>query len=104
MIAVVIRNDSFGNVARDLDTGFGGSYATDLHNPDFVRFAESFEAIGLRAKDPMELETLLPVALDPNAPVVIEVPIRDMPIPPAPQFAPFYHLPWTHPQEGLIDS
>ena len=44
VIAVVFRNDSFGNVARDLDTGFGGTYATDLHNPDFVKFAESFEA------------------------------------------------------------
>ena len=104
VIAVVFRNDSFGNVARDLDTGFGGTYATDLHNPDFVKFAESFDAVGLRAKDPMELATLLPEALERNAPVVIEVPIGDMPIPPAPQFAPFYHLPWTHPQEGLIDS
>ena len=104
VIAVVFRNDSFGNVARDLETGFGGTYATDLHNPDFVRFAESFDAVGLRAKDPMELATLLPEALERNAPVVIEVPIGDMPIPPAPQFAPFYHLPWTHPQEGLIDS
>ena len=52
----------------------------------------------------MELATLLPEALERNAPVVIEVPIGDMPIPPAPQFAPFYHLPWTHPQEGLIDT
>ena len=102
--AVVFRNDSYGNVARDLDTEFGGTYATDLHNPDFVKFAESFGAVGMRAGDPMELETLLPAALEHDSPVIIDVPFNDMPIPRAPQFAPFYHLPWTHPQDGLIDS
>ena len=102
--AVVFRNDSFGNVARDLDTEFGGTYGTDLHNPDFVKFAESFGAVGMRAGDPMELETLLPAALEHDSPVIIDVPFDDMPIPRAPQFAPFYHLPWTHPQDGLIDS
>ena len=101
---VVFRNDSYGNVARDLDLAFGGAYATDLHNPDFVRFAESFGAVGLRASDPMELETLLPEALERDAPVVIDVPFGDMPIPRAPQFAPVYQLPWTQPQEGLIDA
>ena len=38
---------------------FGGAYETDLHNPDFVKFAESFGAVGLRANDPLELETLI---------------------------------------------
>ncbi len=101
---VVFRNDSYGNVARDLDTDFGGAYATDLHNPDFVKFAESFGAVGLRADDPLELETLLPAALERDAPVVIDVPFGDMPIPRAPQFAPVYNLPWTQPQDGLIES
>ncbi len=102
--AVVFRNDSFGNVARDLDMEFGGTYGTDLHNPDFVKFAESFGAVGMRAGDPMELETLLPAALEHDSPVIIDVPFKDMPIPRAPQFAPVYDLPWTHPQDGLIDS
>ena len=101
---VVFRNDSYGNVARDLDLAFGGAYGTDLHNPDFVRFAESFGAVGMRAADPMELETLLPAALECNAPVIIDVPFGDMPIPRARQFAPVYELPWTKPQDGLIDS
>ena len=104
VVTVVFRNDSYGNVARDLDLGFGGTYGTDLHNPDFVRFAESFGAVGMRAADPTELETVLPEALEQDAPVVIDVPFGDMPIPRAPQFAPVYALPWTQPQEGLIDS
>ncbi len=103
-VTVVFRNDSYGNVARDLDEAFGGAYGTDLHNPDFVRFAESFGAVGMRADDPRELETLIPQALEMQAPVVIDVPFGEMPIPRAPQFAPFYRLPWTQPQEGLITS
>ena len=99
---VVFRNDSYGNVARDLDVAFGGAYGTDLHNPDLVKFAEAFGAIGMRADDPMELATLLPAALEQDAPVVIDVPFGDMPIPRAPQFAPVYNLPWTQPQDGLI--
>ena len=104
VVTVLFRNDSYGNVARDLDDAFGGAYGTDLHNPDFVRFAESFGAVGMTADDPMELETLIPLALERQAPVVIEVPFGEMPIPRAPQFAPFYRLPWTQPQEGLITS
>ena len=101
---VLFRNDSYGNVANDLNEAFGGAYETDLHNPDFVKFAESFGAVGMRASDPMELETLIPLALERQAPVVIDVPFGEMPIPRAPQFAPYYNLPWTMPQDGLIES
>ena len=57
---------------------FGGAYETDLHNPDFVKFAESFGAVGLRANDPLELETLIPQAMESQGPVVIDVPFGDM--------------------------
>ena len=103
VVTVVFRNDSYGNVARDLELAFGGTYGTDLHNPDFVRFAESFGAVAMRAEGPMELDTLLPAALARHEPVVIDVPFGDMPIPRAPQFAPVYNLPWTRPQDGLIE-
>ena len=83
---------------------FGGAYETDLHNPDFVKFAESFGAVGLRVNDPLELETLIPQAMESQGPVVIDVPFGDMPIPRAPQIAFVYNLPWTQPQEGLIQS
>ena len=102
VVTVVLRNDSFGNVARDLDDVFSGTYETDLHNPDFVKFAESFGAVGMRAASPMDIATLLPAALELQQPVIIDVPFSDMPIPVAPQVAPLYALPWTQPQEGLI--
>ena len=104
VVTVLFRNDSYGNVARDLEDVFGGAYGTDLHNPDFVKFAESFGAVGMRADDPLELETLIPLALEREAPVIIDVPFGEMPIPRAPQIAFVYNLPWTQPQEGLIQS
>ena len=87
-----------------MNEAFDGAYETDLHNPDMVKFAESFGAVGMRADDPRDLETLLPLALERQAPVIIDVPFGDMPIPRAPQMAPYYALPWTMPQEGLIES
>ena len=104
VVTIIWRNDSYGNVARDLDDFFAGTYETDLHNPDFVKFAESFGAVGMRADDPTDLEKLIPIALDCQAPVVIDVPFGHMPIPRAPQIAPVYSLPWTQPQQGLIPS
>ena len=104
VVTVIFRNDSYGNVARDMDEGFNGAYGTDLHNPDFVKFAESFGAVGMRADDPLELETLIPAALERRAPVIIDVPFAEMPIPRAPQISFVYNLPWTQSQEGLIMS
>ena len=104
VVTVIFRNDSYGNVARDLDEMFGGTYGTDLHNLDFVKFAESFGAVGMRADEPMDLPGLIPEALALDAPVVIDVPFGDLPIPRAPQIAAVYNQPWTQPQEGLIEG
>ena len=104
MVTVVFRNDSVGNVARDLNEFFGGTYETDLCNPDFVAFAESFGAVGLRASDPMDLAWLIPEALERRAPVVIDVPVGDIELPRAKLLAHVPSLPWTLPQDGLIPS
>ena len=104
VVTVVFRDDSYGNVARDLDEMFGGTYGTDLHNPDLVAFTESFGAVGLRAGSPMELETLLPRALECQAPVVIDVPVGHTPLPRPKFMSVVPSLPWTRPQEGLISG
>ena len=48
-----------------------------------------FGAEGIRANNILELETLIPEALAMQAPVVIEAPMGDIPMPRAPQIAPF---------------
>ena len=104
VVTVIFNNDSYGNVERDLDEVFNGTYDTDLHNPDFVSFAESFGAVGMRAKHPLELATLIPQALELNAPVIIDVPVHDLRMPRAPQFAFTTKLPWATPQDGLLPT
>ena len=103
-ITIVFRDDAYGNVARDLDDMFDGTYATDLHNPDLVRFAESLGAVGMRTDDPMDLGELLPLALEREAPVVIDVPVVHLLLPRAKLQAHLPSIPWTQPQEGLISS
>ena len=101
---VVFRDDAYGNVARDLDEFFDGAYETDLFNPDFVKMAEAFGAVGIRADNPRDLGRLLPMALEIQSPVVIDVPVAHMPLPRAKQHAHIPSIPWMRPQEGLIGS
>ncbi|MXY75384.1 MAG: thiamine pyrophosphate-binding protein [Acidimicrobiia bacterium] len=100
LTTVVFRNDSFGNVARDLDEFFDGTYETDLHNPDFVGFAESFGAVGLRAEDPSDLSRLIPLALEHPAPVIIDVPVKNMPLPRAKALQHIPSLAWSVPERA----
>ncbi|MDE0268701.1 MAG: thiamine pyrophosphate-binding protein [Acidimicrobiaceae bacterium] len=102
VVTVLFRDDDYGNVSRDLNEFFGGTYETDLHNPDFVSFAESFGAVGMRAEDPMDLQKLIPKALELEAPVIIDVPITHMQLPRPRLIRHLYSSPWTTPQEGLI--
>ena len=76
VVVLVFNNSAYGNVRRDQIEGFGGRViASDLVNPDFVAFAESFGARGMRATTPDELRTALETALAAGAPVLIEVPV-----------------------------
>ena len=102
VVTIVFRNDSYGNVASDLDELFNGTYETDLVNPDVVKFAESFGAIGMRVKDPMDLVSLIPNALELAAPMVIDIPVGDMHLMRAHFMETLPKLAWTHPQDGLI--
>ncbi len=82
LVTVVFNDNAFGNVKRIQQETFDGrTIASDLHNPDFVKLAESFGMAGLRAKDAKELEKTLGDALATNAPALIEVPVGPMPSP-----------------------
>ncbi len=82
-ITVVFNDNAFGNVRRIQQERFGAerTIASTLVNPDFVAFAESFGCLGLRAHDPHELGDALRTAMAHDGPVVIEVPIGEVPSP-----------------------
>ena len=74
-VTTIIFNDHrFTNVQRQQKEWFGGRIiASDLHNPDFVKLAESFGAFALRVANPTEMRTALEKAFEQDGPAIIEV-------------------------------
>jgi acetolactate synthase-1/2/3 large subunit len=82
LVAVVFADGAFGNVRRIQETRFGNRLiACDLANPDFVKYAESFGAVALRARDASVLRVALHEAFKRREPTLIEVPVGPMPSP-----------------------
>ncbi|MGH6682997.1 MAG: thiamine pyrophosphate-dependent enzyme, partial [Pseudolabrys sp.] len=82
LVAVVFADGAYGNVRRIQEEDFGNRLiASDLANPDFVKYAESFGAIGRRARNPQELGVVLQAAIARREPTLIEVPIGPLPSP-----------------------
>jgi len=99
LVTVIYNDGHYGNVARDMDDDFGGTYETDFVNPDFVKLAEAYGAVGIRAEGPLDVKNVLPKALAMNKPVFIDVPVSRVPRPK--QWS--ARAPWTTPQDGLPD-
>jgi acetolactate synthase-1/2/3 large subunit len=81
VVVVVFNDESYGNVARDLDEAWGGSIGAELANPDFMRLAEAYGVTGLRAKEPTDVGDLVREAIALGRPALIEVPVGRMPRP-----------------------
>jgi acetolactate synthase-1/2/3 large subunit len=81
IVALVFNNNAYGASRRDQTDNYEERYiGTDLFNPDFKAMAESFGAIGLRS-DIKGLPKTLDIALNANAPVLLEVQVPIMPVP-----------------------
>jgi acetolactate synthase-1/2/3 large subunit len=81
VVTVVFNDGAYGNVARDLDEAWGGSFGAELVNPDFVRLGEAFGVATMRATPPAEVGALVRRAFAMDRPVLIEVPVERMPRP-----------------------
>jgi acetolactate synthase-1/2/3 large subunit len=81
-VGIIFNDNAYGNVRRTQRLQFNGKIiGSDLHNPDFVRLAETFGVESVRAKDAGELRLALREALGANRPAIIEVPVEEMPSP-----------------------
>ena len=82
LVAVVFADSAFGNVLRMQQQQHGGRViASRLHNPDFVKLAESFGAHGERAESLPQLRQALRDGFNRPGPTLIEVPVGPMPSP-----------------------
>lgn len=74
LVTIVFNNSAFGNVYRDQQESFGGRLlGSELVNPDFVKFAESFGVQAHRVNSPAQLRPVLERAFAADKPVLIEV-------------------------------
>jgi acetolactate synthase-1/2/3 large subunit len=82
LVAVVFADGAYGNVQRMQKNDYDGRIiASNLRNPDFVAFAESFGAVGMRAETPQDLTRVIGEAFKQNGPVLIEAPLGETPDP-----------------------
>jgi acetolactate synthase-1/2/3 large subunit len=89
VVAVVFDDGAYGNVRRMQRELYGNRIiASNLHNPDFVRLAESFGMPGRQVSDADDLADALAEALARDEPALIAVKVGEMPDP-----WPYIHLP-----------
>ena len=80
LVTILFNDDAFGNVRRTQKEVYGGRIiGSDLKNPDFMKLADSFGVMGLRADSPEKLGPALDEAFKADAPALIEVKFREFP-------------------------
>ena len=78
-VVIVFNDNAFGNVLRAQMEEFDEHIiGTRLHNPDFVKLAQSYGAHGIRVTKADELEIALREAFSLDKPSLIEVPVGVM--------------------------
>ncbi len=82
LVAIVFADGAYGNVLRmQRDLHGNRVIGSQFTNPDFVKLAESFGALGLRAETPDILKGALETGFAANRPTIIEVPVGVFPEP-----------------------
>ncbi len=83
LVAVVFSDGSFGNVRRIQEENYGNRLiGSDLANPDFVKFADSFGAAAERVRTPEALRAALKRGFARrDGPTLIDMPVGPMPSP-----------------------
>ena len=74
---IVINNRFHGMVRQWQDLFYEGRYASSFLDttPDFVKLAEAYGAVGLRAQKVSDLDAVLKEAIAIDKPVIVDVPV-----------------------------
>ena len=81
VVFLVYNDNAYGNVKRIQQDRFGHNraIASDLVNPDIVKFAESFGIAAFRAQQSAEgLRSALEAAFETGGPAVVEMPVPEI--------------------------
>jgi len=73
VVTLVMNDNQYTSIERGQRRRFGQRMGVELVNPDFVQFAESFGAVGLRVEAPNDFKPMFEKALALDKPVLLEV-------------------------------
>ena len=76
MVNIIFRDDGYGLIQFKQEKEFGRSYGVELGNPNFVKLAESFGAIGVTIDSANAFKPALKEALHQKGPVVIDIKVN----------------------------
>src|SRR2546428_6760755 len=74
----LINDETYGSFARDGGELWGGRRGAAVTTPDFMKLADAYGVVGLRATKPTEVGDLVRKAVGMDRPVLIEVRVGRM--------------------------
>jgi acetolactate synthase-1/2/3 large subunit len=79
VVTLIFSDSAYGTITGIQKKQFGGRYVGNkLHNPDYVKFAEAFGAVGIRVERYEELGDMLRKAISLERPALIEIPVPQL--------------------------
>ena len=75
VVVLILNDNGYGFIKWEQEKYGYSSFALDYKNPDFVKYAEAYGAIGWRVTHTSELLPMLARAFEQKGPVIIECPI-----------------------------
>jgi acetolactate synthase-1/2/3 large subunit len=75
VVVLILNDNGYGFIKWKQNIRKFESFGLDLGNPDFVKYAESYGANGMRIKEAEDLVPTLEKAFSSDSPVVIECPV-----------------------------
>lgn len=73
IVYVILKDKRFGMVEMLQRRDYGRTYATEIQPPDFVKYAESFGALGIRVERISDLSEAFHWAFKSEGPAIVEV-------------------------------
>jgi len=74
-VNMIWTDGTFGLIEWKQKARYGHAFGTQFGNPDWIKLAESFGAVGFKVKQGDDLQQILKKAFDCNKPVVIDCPV-----------------------------
>ena len=70
---ILLNNGELGKISKEQRSGNWDVWQTDLHNPDFAKYAELCGARGIRVSAKDQLDEAMAAALAHEGPALVEI-------------------------------